>query len=208
MGNQTPDVGFRINFGLAASGERGEEAGADRFANLGVERLDVFFDQFASVVGVAISQSVKNDSVFVDRVGHEGDVSEIEVPEPVGLGVQHVETVEHEVVARCPPHDLVADAVGSEMFDRRHARGVVSVKRRDHLVPLLFGASNRSQPSGVGLEHGTGFEQHRKLRYLDTGYEHAPTGDHRHEVLTLQALQGFSDRRSANAESLLEVVLS
>ena len=60
---------------------------------------------------VAGPEDVHEFGVFVDRVLHVGDVSEIEVPQPIGLGVEHVKGVDKEPVAGGFPHDLVAAAI-------------------------------------------------------------------------------------------------
>ena len=138
---------------------------------------------------------------------HVGDVGEIEVPQPIGLGVEHVKGVDEEPVAGGFPHDLVAAAIDLHQVEVADGR-VGGIERCGHGGPVLVGAAGCRETSGVGLEHGAGLEQHRQLGHVDAAHEHAAAGDHRDEVLPCQALEGLADRCAAHAERLLQCLFA
>ncbi len=88
--------------------------GGDGGPNSFVERVDVLLDELGDPVTFAGSQSLEDVAVFDHGVAHVGDVGQVQVPEPVALGVEHVEGVEQETVGRRLPHDLVAAPVDGE----------------------------------------------------------------------------------------------
>src|SRR6056297_3737578 len=81
---------------------------SDRGANLLVEPSDMCLDEVGGLDGAAGPERVVDARVLVDRIVHVGHLRQIHVPQPVGLGVEHVEGVGQEAVARSAPDDLVA----------------------------------------------------------------------------------------------------
>ena len=156
---------------------------------------------------VAGPEDVHEFGVFVDRMLHVGDVGEIEVPQPIGLGVEHVKGVDKEPVAGGFPHDLVSLAIDLHQV-LIAGGGTDSVERSFHGIPVFAGAASGSKPCGVGLKHTAGFEQQSQLRHIDAADEHASARDDGDEVFAGESLEGFADRGTAHAERVLQGVLA
>ena len=161
----------------------------------------------AGSFAVAGSEDVHEFGVLDDRMLHVGDVGEIEVPQPIGLGVEHVKGVDEEPVAGGFPHNLVAAAIDLHQVEVADGR-VGGIERRGHGGPVFVGAAGCRETSGIGLKHGAGLEQHRQLGHIDAAQEHAAAGIRRDEVLPCQAVAGLADRCAAHAERFLQCLFA
>ena len=163
----------------------------------------MLFDQGGHQIATPCSQCIEHGFVVIKGTMHVGNIAQVQVPHPLAVGIEVVDGVGEIRILRRRPHDLVTPSI--ELQQLRRVGDTTSLgQHQGHFVPVGIAAPIGGQASGIRLDNRPRFEEQAKLRRINIGHEHSTAGSDSQQLISLEVLDRFTDRRAADTETLLQ----